>query len=1061
MKQFNILSKNLDFDKSHALEASAGTGKTYSIEHLVSRLLLEKKDKSSPYQLSEIVIVTFTRAATRELKTRIYDTIRANIDSLLGNGSPTLEYLKACSTKESLFYLKRALASFDEANIYTIHSFCASILKEFSDCNSLPIEEDTFRQSIAHAVKNYLYTEDVKKICTPSQLEILLQTKKDILSELIKFASSSKKIKPSLSIQKQFALFCKEIESLNLAPQKVLEDFIQLAPYYKPLGGKEVLSYLPQVERFIELFSESRDRFTLFDLMIKDSIVLSTLLSPSNLYKRKTVSYTPHYPELVEKLSTLYKIVEYAREPAHIFSLAAHECQKFIKNYIERERLVGPDQLLTLTAQAAKDPLFCKKVAERYRFAIVDEFQDTDPIQWQILHSFFVKQNVHIALVGDPKQAIYSFRQADIQTYFTAIDSLPDSAKSSLTTNYRSTPQLIKAINTLFDEKNTPALFSKPYVALNASQEAGSQEKAMHFFVDHGPWKQAEKRIILKIAQEIKQLCKPYREFAILVRDRRQAAVVEEIFKKNHIPLFIERAATLTDSLACQTLLQLLQATLNPHDRSIALQCFGGPLFNLTLEESDSFFEKSPFLSLQEVLYSKGIMAFFQTLMLSQLEGIVAREGGVELYRDLLQVVEILANEELKLHLAPLGLIHHLQNLQSSEHEIRVKEDGCKDAVRVMTIHISKGLEFSSVFALGLIARSKNRDLLIYAKQIDRLIASAEKESIFSHYKLLDEEKARLAYVAITRAKEQVYIPVIYDTKKPEIGCASAIELLLARLKQPKASWEELYRRMASLSVKPLQELVESTDSMSYEALAEKINICEKKAPNKSYRLSPPIKIEAQFSPIVIESFSSMEKPKEKIGSRASPLACEIPIGSETGVVVHQLLQRFAYDSIELKNVEEALLFTSLSKWSVAVYNLLKNIVETPIWLGDAWVRLNEIDREKQFRELEFLFPTERGFTKGFIDLVFKYRHKYYILDWKSHWLPSYSKEQLQQVVELHSYSMQGKIYTEALKRYLALFDPCPFEQLFGQVLFLFVRGMNSEIPNSGIYLLEREKCLE
>ncbi len=174
----------------------------------------------------------------------------------------------------------------------------------------------------------------------------------------------------------------------------------------------------------------------------------------------------------------------------------ARGCQQLLQRYVEAEGISGSDQLLIQMSQAVQDIAFCHRVSNRYRFAIVDEFQDTDAQQWQIFQKLFLgRQGTYIALVGDPKQAIYGFRQADIYTYINAVQSFAQEHHASLVTNYRSCKPLVEAVNHLFCEQYNPNLLSMPAVdsslAYRDAQSASHSSQnsipdgrgAMHFFI--------------------------------------------------------------------------------------------------------------------------------------------------------------------------------------------------------------------------------------------------------------------------------------------------------------------------------------------------------------------------------------------------------------------------------------------------------------------------------------------------------------------------------------------------------------------------------------------------
>ncbi|MDP1836421.1 MAG: UvrD-helicase domain-containing protein [Chlamydiales bacterium] len=1129
MKRFDIHCRNLNIYQHHNLEASAGTGKTYSIEHLVTRLLIENGPRGEPCRLSEILVVTFTRAATRELRGRIRANIANTLLMLRSDPMDGPDYLKAIcedgdgSRCAAIHKLERALATFEESQIYTIHSFCSRILREcdeMSIASGSSLEDRQISKAAIHdAVKDYLRTEVNRQICSPAQLERLLKKQKNLVSQLAKTSVNSAPVEPFRSYAScldEFCLLMKDVKrKLNLTSESIVEDFKCQASSYKQFKSTSAIDYLPEIERFAALFDSEDWTAEHLDILIRDDLLLPKVLDPSLLKKKATCC--PRYPSLVQDLRPLMALVDSAREPANIYSVLAAGCQQFVQRYIQEEELVGSDQLLIRAAEACQRSEFRQSVASRYRFAIIDEFQDTDPNQWKVLEEVFLRQSdTFIALVGDPKQAIYSFRQADINTYFNAVNCLPDSAHASLEVNYRSSPQLVEAINTVFSSENSPQLLSKPYRPLQANAAAKPStlldgRGAMHFVIAEGKsgkanWaKQAESRLFVPyIANEIKSLVAQgcsYKDIAILVRDRYQSSLLVTEFKACGIPVALERSGSVVASPAYLALADLLKATLKPRDRSAVLQCLGGCFIALTASQAQQLLDSTDgmklFYHLNETLLNYGVQAFFDAAMQSKWylssqtlqEHLLGRSDGLSLYRDLRHLILLLAQAELQDHVRAEGLLQALLDLQQlsddDDEQLQIRDDANQDAVRVMTIHVSKGLEFRFVFALGLISRSKAKEWLIHSREENHLIVDStdNKAKVDTYYKECDEEKVRLAYVAMTRAKERLYVPVAVDQKGPEEGEASAMELILGRIGQPSATLEEVYCRLSTTCVAPLLKVISQIDStvITHEQVTEGIVAQTAIVPHVFKTLEMPTKINVPGDPICIHSFTSLDAltPHEVTKAGTSPSDLHVPAGTETGILLHQILQNTPFDDLTFDAVEKELTGTSLMSWSKQIHEMLNHVVNTPLSFDDEMPTLRAVQPSEQFRELEFLFsledaqalalePQTSGYIKGFIDLVLTYNNRYYIVDWKSNWLgpnvEDYNQDKLHQVMLQHGYHLQARLYTEALRRYISLFDDRPFEQCFGGMYFLFLRGMRSESPNSGVYIvnpLEAALCLE
>ena len=230
---------------------------------------------------------------------------------------------------------------------------------------------------------------------------------------------------------------------------------------------------------------------------------------------------------------------------------------------------LSPDAILTEMAKLLERPQFRELVKQKYRAVIIDEFQDTDPVQWAIFRTLFlnVKQ---LYIVGDPKQSIYAFRNADLYTYLEAKENF---SVAHLDTNFRSAPKLIDALNTLFSTKEWMYL-PKLQKFLDVHRvQAGVKEDGeglLHFFVSQ---EKDEERLFAFIAQNIV----PHLSNAVLVKDRFQGARLQAYLRKWNISCAVKRAGSLADTLAFSAMHDLLEAVKRPDDASAVKKVLAGP----------------------------------------------------------------------------------------------------------------------------------------------------------------------------------------------------------------------------------------------------------------------------------------------------------------------------------------------------------------------------------------------------------------------------------------------------------------------------------------------------
>lgn len=277
------------------------------------------------------------------------------------------------------------------------------------------------------------------------------------------------------------------------------------------------------------------------------------------------------------------------------------------------------DDLLHTMRSALNQPLFMEKVRAKYKAVIVDEFQDTDPIQWSIFEKLFLKSHL-LYLVGDPKQSIYGFRSADIYTYMRAADALGKENKAFLDTNYRSSPQLIDALNALFTKNPDwivlPALpdaLEYHPVKAGRSENVLKEEPITYFGVQGDPSKEKswptkvmeEEKLFPYIASEMIRLRAkiPFSEMAVLVKDRFQAQRLQLHLNRWNIPSNLKRMLHLAKSRGFVAMEMLLKALAHPeNDRYVRAALFG-PLMER---------EENPFFALKEIFLEKGFAPFYE-----------------------------------------------------------------------------------------------------------------------------------------------------------------------------------------------------------------------------------------------------------------------------------------------------------------------------------------------------------------------------------------------------------------------------------------------------------------
>ena len=1200
-RSFDILEGSFPIHHNYLVEASAGTGKTYSIENLVIRLLLEEDPNNQKNILiDQILVVTFTRAAAQELKRRIHekllqtlkylqDCLEEKIEKEDQQKSEIPPYLKKFSNNQinnkkenfaNLWKAKQkigeALACFQEAAIFTLHGFCFRMLNEYGSLAEVLLEDSTLSQQelmdrYHQIAKDFLRTALVEPFYSPAQVKIVLKKHlyniDSLARALVHTVNMGVTIDSSIHYEEAYLKFIESIKTLqkkwNLSAEQLLEDFILLSTQYKKIADRKGNIYPEVIENaqfFSSLLSKENPTKKDFEKLINNGCVWLSSLDPKNL-KAKKKQIPPddlNYPGVLLDIQQAFSpIIFSVSNYFNLFARMAKDFQKHLDYVKEVEQLFSPDDLLKKMLKTLEHSTFSQKIKLQFSAAIIDEFQDTDPVQWNIFQEIFLTNNWqgYLYLVGDPKQSIYAFRNADIYTYLNATKMLGDEQCVTLGTNYRSQSSLIESLNWLFSQTNEAGLLPLPRAKkvlpfdkvksntivspLPLADSLGS----VHFFI--GEKKQGrssswpsealeEEQLFPFIVEQISNLHQkdqiPYSGFAILVRDRYQAIRVKKALDRALIPSLLHRKESLKSSKALFILKDLLTAIKEPQNLHAVKKLLSSSLIEWDNNKIKAFQEQSSkdssereqiiskLFYLKTLLLTVGFSQVFEVFFSSDWDqwgkslkqNLFEKKEGEGLYRHLQQLAELLVKCESESNQKnPDLLLNFLEQSKKQEYEenLLIRQGGEKNAVTIMTLHMSKGLEFDIVFALGVANRTPVKDGLIRMQRgkeellVNTLAAS--EEELLSTYEELDAEKMRQLYVALTRAKYRVYIPLLINSgeKKISFGAASPIELFIARVTANTSIFDlkDWYEWIQNFNLSAFcSDLKNSEQKISFsyaKESKEREQLDNRPLSFKNFTtndthsllsnslikntLIEPKKLTIPGKPLFIQSFSSMnysvlrrtiteDPPHDFHAEIKTPHT--LPSGSAVGVFLHHLFETISFSSAKkLKSFDDFLemikIKMDLSKWHAkfkgwepVIAKILWNTFLTPLKKGDDTFCLADINEFRSYKEMEFLYQSknsnEKGYKTGIIDLTFEHQGKAYLLDWKSNWLGSdhsfYSTGALKQVMEEHHYFTQANFYKEALLRYIKRFENSNNSLSYGGIFYLFIRGIEN-VPNEGL----------
>lgn len=1141
MKSFQVLKREQKIDHNTVLEASAGTGKTFSIENIVVRLLIEKDAIS----LEQILVVTFTRAATRDLKARIHSNILKAITILKrglndDNRLTITDYLLSViekgenEIKVAVRKLESALFTFDLSQIYTIHSFSLRSLSDNAIAAKISlssIQEGSVLtvHEIRSALRDYFRGGKLSESLTKGQIHLCLKkfsgNPEALEDEVLHIISKNTEIAELPSLGSELEAFKRSMRKLKdkygFNSEQIVADFIKLAPQYKEVvgaNGKYKFHYLEGVKKFSRLFDKENWDLEDFDVLVEEGLSIAKALDEANKKKNlKEIKGEVRVP----LMGMIFK--EHLSEHVNVNRILARLSSGFQRALLKRketdESYTHDDYVLAMK-NALTNPEFKTQIRARFQAIIIDEFQDTDPLQWEIFRELFLAEEnpkLPVYIVGDPKQSIYSFRQADIYTYLKAKAAIAPDAHYSLNTNYRSTPPLVQALNTLFCKKTCPTLFPLPkencyldypqVFSQDNSQEIDfSDDKgAIHFFLAEEPSgrfslsKMEEFYFLPFIAQEIQKIVLKgslsFNSFCILVSDRHQAARVSKFLMLAGIPVAMQRGEPLGKSPVVPAMKELLIAVQNPKDQSLLKIALGGKLIRWTQDEIRALDDPLQlelvlykFHALREGFFKDGIHAFFNLLLktfwkkdnISFLDRFLIEEDSEICLQETLQLAEVLF-EQAAAHGSGFSTLIQCLDQMLSEKEIEedaliTLSDPSKNAVRMMTVFASKGLEFDIVFPIGLLKGRESAPSLFPAERASRNVlipfVNRDQDEFQLYCQELDAEKMRQLYVAMTRAKYRLYIPAVLTNKKQTkaVGNASPMVLFLEKLESQS-------------SIPEFLDLLKTQASISYSILkSQDPSSISKQMWNEEAKIVKPPQVTIPGNPQFLHSFTSLASSRcKKSGSHImaprdfkelNKTPHTLPSGTETGILLHKIMEGITFEHfqnidspLELQHIVHPLILrTNFATWEEVLCEILFHTLKVPLFNKFS---LCEISSKKLIREGEFLYQSSNsnssGYIKGFFDLVFEHEGKIYLLDWKSNWLgtglESYTESNLHVSMEENDYFLQAEIYYEAVKKYWRLFDKKPFECIFGGIAYLYLRGLNSKSTGeTGIYYIKGMK---
>ena len=803
------------------IEASAGTGKTYTITGLYLRLVLE-----TDCRVDEILVVTYTIAATEELRDRIrrrlVDAERAlrgdpTDDAFLG---PLIDRLE--DRPGALDKVQRALRAFDEAAIFTIHGFCQRVLVDGAFESAMPFETEIVAdpRDTAQEVVDDFWRREMHEV-SPMFVRFLLDSAvspEGLCGFLLPYLG-----KPDLQIlgegsdgplAEAEARLKKAYREARRCWREHGDDVRTLVSESASLhGGKYAARYLggwfDQVEA---VFATDEPSFKIvekdsrFEKFTESKIVEGT--------KQKCIPPKHEFFGLAEELLDATRTVSQMFD-ARLVSMKERllgwgrdeiECRNRANRVQTFDDLVV-NLLRALRAGEGRGERLATSIRGRYRAALIDEFQDTDPVQYEVFDRIYGGHDNPVFLVGDPKQAIYSFRGADIFAYLEARAGAD--RQFTLDVNWRSNPRLIEAVNTIFARSEDPFLHEGiPFLRARAAErppdellEDGVEGAPMRIWrvrptEENRSWSvddavtacstatAAEISRLLTLAGEGRALIgdRPLAggDIAVLVRTHRHGRAVRDALLQLGVPSVQHAQEDVFSSPEANELERVLLAVVEPSRENLVRSALatdligirGDELFALAEDEKRWVEWIERFHEFHGIWRDRGFIRMFRTVVedLGVAQRLLAYRDGERRLTNLLHIAELLQAKGRRNGAGMEGVVQWLSDRSGNEDMLAEDDDRLlrlesdENLVKIVTMHRSKGLEYPVVFCPfawhGFLWGEKETSFLFHGEDGETYLDIGTGNSE-NRDKALQEERAenlRLLYVALTRARVRTYL---------------------------------------------------------------------------------------------------------------------------------------------------------------------------------------------------------------------------------------------------------------------------------------------------------------
>jgi exodeoxyribonuclease V beta subunit len=812
------------------IEASAGTGKTYTIAALYLRLVLghgKENAFSRPLTPPEILVVTFTNAATEELRERIRSrlTQAAEFFRETREGDSFLEDLKADYEPDEwpamAMRLDQAAQWMDESAIHTIHAWCQRMLRQHAfdslslfDLELAPSDQDLLEEAACDFWRARFYPQSVETL-SAFKAVAQISTPQKLLKHVLPIIKAVDYTGETLA-DDPFDMMDQRMQVIETARLAWASDFDIAVEQVKKAQADKTLNNTKYKKASFEKWIHQLDQWVNHAGPLPDDQVLDKF-SSKGLTDGTSKNKVPPAHSAYDSFDRLNEDLASMNIKQALVYHAAAEIHKRVLAAKDRLSRMGFNDLLTRLGQALSQPesgknRLAKVIREQFPVAMIDEFQDTDPVQYSSFGAIYLNQeNTGLFMIGDPKQAIYAFRGADIHTYLRARQDTKG-RHYTLEKNYRSTQHMVEAVNQIFGRAShlpQGVFLFKDQIPFEPVKAQGRQET----LVVEGKavpaitlWQMDQEGPVIKTgsegyitrmaeagAQEITRLinlgsqapCQagfvepgekmiPLRpsDIAVLVRNGREASAIRSALAERGVKsVYLSDRESVFDTPEALSLLHILLACSDPTNDALLRTALATQILDLSYETLDRLkqdelaweAELERFKHFQNIWHHQGVLPMVRALLSSFNAGsrMLAAPSGERRLTNVLHLAEMIQAAAADLD-GEQGVIRWLagqiENPQGGGDDQILRLESDQALVRVVTIHKAKGLEYPLVF-LPFICNfrkvtAKNSSMVKVHGDggVVRMVVNPGEEDLETADQERLAEDLRILYVALTRA---------------------------------------------------------------------------------------------------------------------------------------------------------------------------------------------------------------------------------------------------------------------------------------------------------------------